>query len=390
MPKPLPILVVVQIVAAGNGQVWLDRGIGEYNTGRFPNAVSSLSMAVREDPDSDMAHYYLANSLLRIGHTQRSMQEYKAAFMTSRSEEMSENCRRVLQAYRQPIPAVHRETLGVHMVRQQLPAVTSDSVKHLNEMANQRNGGRGREVDSHPGGPAVFDNGLGDQGQLKLDWDAWIDNFRMAFNAHLNKEVNVRGLRQKSGRSKMVFSVDSSHRLRGRIVESNCGEIFDESLLVTTRKMDGWRDLAFPRASAIPGFNFSMNWNYGEPRPDTQTSVAADLRRTTASLRVPQGLRGVQGRLGSHGVSGTLASQNVSGTLGNGKVSGTLGNGKVSGTLGSGNVGAGLSAGQAAGMPLPTFSTEVSGLLLPRKKPVELKAVPQALPGLPKEGKDRK
>lgn len=399
MSRTISAIIFAQLIAAGNAQMWLDSGLREYASGRYADAARSFSMAVREDPASDIAHYHLANSLLRIGHRARSMQEYQTAYTLSRSAELSENCRRALEAYGQRIPVVRRESLGVHRERLKLSPVEVDSVKHINDLAAGRSGGRSSLTESHSGGVEVFKGAPENKGQLRADWNAWIDNFRMAFNGQLGKELRARGQMRRSGRARMVFSVDTRRKLRGKIVDSDAPEAFNVSLIETTRKMDGWQDLTFPHDSAIPGFNFTMSWDYGAPLPDGQTDTTAALRRTTAGLRTPAGQHGTAGSLGVGRVSGQIGAGQTGGALSAGKtggalstqaVSGKIGAGKITGQLGQSGATGALSAGGSDGLPLPTFDTSVTGLLLPKKKMEELKAKPLSLPLSKKMEKSRK
>lgn len=105
-----------------------------------------------------------------------------------------------------------------------------------------------------------------------------------------------------------------------------------------------------------------MGWDYGPTRPLTREEVIAEIQRTNGSiLRTPQGRAAVAARLANNDASGKLISTQASGSLVSANTSGRL-------------------AGKSGNLQLPSFSTSVSGLVIPHAKPVELKATPDALP----------
>jgi hypothetical protein len=344
-------------------QSWYARGLNDYSTGHYAGAVSSLSMAVQQDPGNDMAHYYLANALLRIGHQQRALQEYSRAYECAQSEELASNCMTVLKYYRQQVPL--RSSPRRMRMRAAMRAYTSQSVEAINNLAGQQSTNRERATDSSRDGVQVFKAAPESGGGMKLLWDRWIEEYRIGFNTVLAQQM--RGV-PLSGRTKMVFSVDKDRHLRGRILETDAPVFVTDNLLATTRSLDGAKLLQFPGGSEIPGFNFTMSYTYSAPRADTST--LASMRRTNASLLNPAGQRAVAGALGN---------RDVSGTLGSGQVTGSLRSKNTSAAIGARGTAAGLSAQEAAGIPLPQIDTNVSGLVLPKAKLVELKATPKLL-----------
>lgn len=358
---------------------WLSRGIAQYAHGQYANAVSSLSQAVREDDGNDLAHYHLANALLKTGSQSRALQEYQRAYALSGNFEITTNCKHVLEMYHVKLPdIVTRSSRSTNATRQLTPYSTK-SLEELNSMAQRKTPS---SMESHSGGPEVFKESPENSGLLKEDWDRWIQNFRLEFNTDLFRELRQRGIRRPSGQSQMVFSVDTSRRLRARILRTNANENFNESLLTSTRRLDGTNCLNFPRDSKIKGFNFTMGWDYGAPKPMTREEVVAILRsrNTNANIMRPGGLGATAGRINNTGVGATLSSNDVNGAIKSGD---------VNGALSAGRTGA-LTAGQAGSVGLPSFKTDVSGLILPQEKPVELKAETGALEDPKKKKKKSK
>lgn len=361
MANTLATLLVIQLVCAGD-QVALQRGVSEYRSGQYANAVKSLQAAVKADPHDDVAHYHLANALLKTGNKSAAIKQYQEAYSMSSSEQMTQNCRSVLDLYKAPLPTIlTRSSRSISAVTQLSPYATK-STEELSRLAAQRSRGRVRKLESHPGGPDSFKQAPENTAGLKEDWDRWIQNFRIAFSTEFFRELRALGMRRPSGQSLLVFSVDNHGKLRSRVVRSNARYSFNDSLLATTRRLDHTNLLRFPKDSHIDGFNFTMGWDYGVPQPMSREEIIAELQRTNANIARPSALGATAGRLGANNVNGTLSSNDVNGTLSSSGVNGTLSSAKD-----------GL-AGEAGALGLPTFNTSVSGLVLPAAKPVELDA----------------
>lgn len=358
MKVPIALLL---IASSAGAQSWLDRGMAEYSSRKYPQAVASLQQAVSDDPGSDVAHYYLANAYLSLGKKDRAIVEYKRAYELSHSPEMSANCKTVLDTYHVPVPKLQIESWQSRSARANLSPYTVASREDITAKAQQSGG---RRMDSHRDGVAVFEAAPENRGELQREWDRWIENFRLSFNTVLFRDLGP--LRKAlSGRSEMVFSVDSRQRLRARVVRSDAPSFFNEQLLQTTRTLDGNRVLSFPRESTIPGYNFTMSWDYGTPRP--YESTMAELRNAYAQLRSQQ----------------QTAQQAVAGSLGNRNTAATASSTSTNAALKSSNTSTALQGTQGAlqgtdltGIPLPKFDAKVSGTLLPK---VELRAQPQLL-----------
>ena len=364
------------------------RGIQAYNSRQYASAINNLQSAINRDPENDTAHYFLANSYMAIGHKQHALQEYSRAFQYSMDGEMLDNCARVLEAFHQPLP--HR-TPRSRKSAAGLNPYTTGSVQEMNRLAQTHNSQARRAMESHSSSLDVFKSAPENADGMNRAWDDWILKYRYAFN---NVLKTYTGLRKRSGKTRMVFSVSKGGKLRGRIVDTDAPVFLTDAMLATTRKLDGDPGLNFPPGSQIAGFNFTMTYDYGAPEPEPTTTAALRTTSTSASLRTPSGQGAVAGKLTGTQVGANLSSTNTSATLANkgtsaglklpqgdrASASGTLAGTNVSGKIGSGSTSAGLSVGMADGLSgnadgaLPTVSTDVSGLLLPKPKLPELKA----------------
>jgi hypothetical protein len=174
----------------------------------------------------------------------------------------------------------------------------------------------------------------------------------------------------------MVFSVDKNRRLRGRIVRSDAPVMFNYFLLETTRRIDRAAILDFPAASTLPGYNFTMTWDYGASRNGTDT--VAELLRTEATLR-NQELRANAGSLSTSDTNAALRSSNTSATLRNSSTSAALRSSNTTAALRSSDAASALSSANADALMMPKFDTKVSAQILPKQLPIELKASPGKL-----------
>lgn len=330
---------------------------------------------------------------MACGNKQHALQEYSRAFQYSMDGEMLDNCARVLEAYRQPLP--HR-TPRARRSAAGLNPYTTGSVQEMNRLAETRVSQARRAMESHSSSLDVFKTAPENKDGMNRAWDDWILKYRYAFN---NVLKTYTGGRRRSGKTRMVFSVTNGGRLRGRIVDTDAPMFLTDAMLATTRKLDGDPGLGFPPGSQIPGFNFTMTYDYGAPEPEPTTTAALRTTNTSAALRTPAGQGAVSGKLTGSQVSSNLTSTNTSATLSNkstnaglklpqaerATASGTLSGTNVSGKLGAGSTGAGMAAEMADGLAagsdgaLPSVSTDVSGLLLPKPKMEELKAAPAKL-----------
>lgn len=358
-------LVLVRNPAYAAG--YMERGMKEYSAGQYKQAITSLRLAIEREKSSDLAHYYLANSLMSTGNRNEAALEYKRAFMLATSESMANNCRRALKGLNVPLPRMDEEDMKTRTARANMTPYSVASVNALSELAGQR-ANSPKILESHRDGVMQFKTAPESTPDMQAKWDKWIEDFRLEFNTSLYRMMGPT-FSACSGKVKMIFSVDSRGKLRGRILESTAPFFYEYYLLATVRKLDGAPVLDFPSGSSIPGYNFTMGWSNGPPKSQYNRNTMAELRRLGYQLRRNPitGEQAVALRLGDNQVNGSLSSKNTSAQL-------------------AANNAAGMLTSQRAGaLPIPNFDAVVAGIVLPRKPVPELKAAPLALDDLPKQ-----
>lgn len=309
-------------------------------------------------PNSDMAHYMLANELYKRGLKDRAVQQYRAAFGLTRNQKMRNFCQDMLK------------TLGVTVAgsvsaagyRVNAPAwmsaASSDRLEKFHDMAHRKQAANPHS-DSHSDGVAMFSQTPG------REFDSWITEFRIRYGKAFMQQLNSKGYRAAFGQTQMVFSVDKEHHLRSRLVQTTAPMAITDCLLEATRMMDGKAVLDFPPGTNTNGFNFAMSWVYPE-YPRNMATVAAAMRNNDGRAALMRGNQATAASLNYNDTHASLSSNNVNGTINSKDAHGNLvgksgASAGVAGKLGDGNV---------------SFTTDVAAMLMPRAKPVELKAAP--------------
>gem|GEM_PF-1625167 len=361
---PFCIALLLALTVATNSAYaskLLDRGIKEYSSGQYKQAISTLHQAIAQENSSDVAHYYLANALMSTGNRNEAALEYKRSFMLATSESMANNCRRALKGLNVTLPRVDEEDMKTRSARANMTPYSVASVDALSELAGRR-ANSPKILESHRDGVEQFKTAPEASPEMRAKWDKWIEDFRLEFNTSLYRMMGP-SFSANSGKVKMIFSVDSRRKLRGRILESTAPFFYEYYLLATVRKLDGSPVLAFPSGSSIPGYNFTMGWTNGPPKTQFNRNTLLELRRLSYQLRRNPftGEQAVALKLGDNQANGKLSSQSTSAEL-------------------AANRAAGMLTSQKAGAPpIPNFDAIVSGLVLPRKPVAELKAASLAL-----------
>lgn len=79
----------------------LQQGIASYNAAEHSKAVSYLHAHLSKNQNDAVAHYYLANSLLKLGQAEKAIAEYRKAYDLSKDQTLKQYC---LQAVEQISP----------------------------------------------------------------------------------------------------------------------------------------------------------------------------------------------------------------------------------------------------------------------------------------------
>lgn len=95
-------------------------------------------------------------------------------------------------------------------------------------------------------------------------WDAWIARFTRSFQHVLTAFLAQDATTQVTGRAACIFSVDKRGNLRGHIYASTGDGVLNQALIKTIQTLNHSRILEFPPESKVTGWNFRMTWNYGQ------------------------------------------------------------------------------------------------------------------------------
>lgn len=100
--------------------------------------------------------------------------------------------------------------------------------------------------------------------EFSPEWDAWIKKFRRQFNHILLRRLSLKAKDETQGATGVVFSLDDSGHLRGAIYDSTATDGLNECLMATIHDLTGSRLLTFPENTHISGWNFRMRWNFAK------------------------------------------------------------------------------------------------------------------------------
>lgn len=105
-------LLISALFALGSLSAWaagtVDNGVKQYNLGRYRHAILYFSLAVEEEPHNALAHYYLADSLVRTGHHEEAIVEYGLCYRLNPHSQVAAYCKQALKGYKQPIAAADK------------------------------------------------------------------------------------------------------------------------------------------------------------------------------------------------------------------------------------------------------------------------------------------
>jgi tetratricopeptide (TPR) repeat protein len=127
---PLALIACIGIAAPVLGATSMyNDGVADYQNGRYQQAVVKLAKATGAEPKNAVAHYYLANALVKCADHQQAAEEYRASLMLDPTGSVSVFCRAALKGYNKPLPTEqeaqsYRGTVGgASAVRQSLSQI---------------------------------------------------------------------------------------------------------------------------------------------------------------------------------------------------------------------------------------------------------------------------
>jgi len=384
----------------------IQKAIEYYNSGNLTQAIPLFVQDLKANPDNGTAHYYLGLALKKIGQDANAINELETAVKVCPAGLTQTLAEQALHAGLAPekkaeAPPVWSslmaaatgnlfgvETIptarGVSIKPPDLAGPLSDTIKNGKRWL--KNGGPPAESSHRVGGSRPYSvaadvMSLGDLMELANqsrsidarwrsnpngvvrysqapeftpDWDHWILVFRKAFNRQLFRHLGKNYRDEKGGMASVIFSLDKEGHLRGCIYESTADDIVNQCLVETVREMNGTYILAFPPTSHVTGWNFRMNWNFAralayiKASRERQAIAEAKARILTTEAKLKQ--------------KSLEAAQKAKAE-------------KL----------AQLPDKKTAAKIVPSLQVrqKVSALLMPKAKPLELKAVPMKLTDLP-------
>lgn len=119
----------------------LQQGIASYNASDHPRAVSLFHTHLAKNQNDAVAHYYLANSLLKLGQQEKALEEYRKAYELSKDPTLRQYC---LQAIQKATVAPKQDAAPHQLSKEESDVAKSlERIKRQSELARDnkiRNG----------------------------------------------------------------------------------------------------------------------------------------------------------------------------------------------------------------------------------------------------------
>jgi len=382
----------------------IQKAIECYKSGNLATAVPLLVQDLKEHPENGTAHFYLGLALKKMGQDANAINELETAIKICPPGVTQALANQALHgslppAQKKVAPPIWSTVLaaasgtlfgvettatahGVAFKPPDIAGPVSAAIKRGKQLL--KNGGKMPPPQNfQPGAPRPYSSAadvmsMGDLMELAArsrsidqkwrsdsfgvirfaqapeftpEWDRWIMAFRKTFNRQLLRHLGNDYQNETSGTASMIFSLDKEGHLRGCIYQSTADDVCNQCLMKTIRDMNGTYVLAFPPTTHITGWNFNINWNF---------------TRALAYIKAQKERQAIaEAKARSLAVEAKLKQQQLA------------------------------EAQKAKALKLAQLATEaklksalqvkqkVSALLLPKAKPVELKATPVKLTDLP-------
>jgi hypothetical protein len=193
------------------------------------------------------------------------------------------------------------------------------------------------------------------------DWNLWIRRFRRTFDSMVLRHIAKVAKDEKNGTASIIFSLDKFGHLRGCVYNATANDTLVDCLLDSIRELDRSYILEFPPESGISGWNFRMRWNFGRALAFVQSVRQMKIDALTRARKLYQEKLNAQ-LLAKKKEAELKAKQD--------KLS-------KEEKLAKEKLAAKMAASQVM------IKTDVAGLVLPKPKPVELKAQQLKLSDMP-------
>jgi hypothetical protein len=197
--------------------------------------------------------------------------------------------------------------------------------------------------------------------EMGEDWKWWIKRFCRTFDSMVFRHIAKAAKDEKSGTASIIFSLDKFGHLRGCVYNATASDTLINCLLDSIRELDRSYILAFPVDTRISGWNFRMRWNFGPALAYVQSVRQMKIDALTRARKLYQEKLNAQllakkKEAELKAKAGKLARQEK---------------------LAKEKNAAKMAASQVV------IKTGVAGVMLPKPKPVELKAQQLKLSDMP-------
>jgi hypothetical protein len=402
------------LVACAADKDLVDRAVKEYEAGNMERAIPLLIQAVKEDDGNGKAHYYLGLAEKRLGKSADAIKQLEGAIKLCPTPMLQALVKEALsngaappaqqqgqQHSNDPFgwlsnigsnvsgmfggaqkPAAGNSADGsqwpwfrppdlmapvrdlVKNTRQWIksngpaksnggtapPGSLAAGIIHMGELQSLVGESHTARWVSEPGGVQAFYQAP----EFTPEWDRWIYQFRRAINIILTRHLLHETNGETEGTASVVFSLDKDRNLKGCVCSGTGDDTLKQCMVETIKELNHNKGLAFPK-TAITGWNFRMQWDFGRllsmiklVRERQEEIAKLAMKKATTTLDTNAKLK--------------LAQEGAKAKIG--KLS-TSTRTKVAVRVATINV-----------------KTELVGQILPKAKPLELKAIPLKLSDL--------
>jgi hypothetical protein len=375
----------------------VDKAVKEYNAGNIDRALPLLIDAVKKDDKNGKAHYYLGLAEQKLGQKADGIRQLETAvkllptgMVQSMAKQALSDANGTPEQQQQQQGWFNLQNMGNNIwnffgggqktptgaapakpaepwfkppdifkpMRDMAPdwfhghdnsthpsGISGASIMHMGEMQGyvEQSHHNAKWV-SDPVGVTSFFEAPG----LDQNWNVWIWRFRRAINLVLTRHMLHDLTNETTGKAAVVFSLDKDGNLKGYIYATTADDALNKCLVDSIKALNHNKWLEFPPSSHIKGWNFAMKWDFARLLDYIRIVRARQKELETKMAMTSTDAKLKANAKGAHATIGKLPK--------------TKKETKV-----------------AVIVPAVSVKTGVSGQIMPKAKPVELKAKPLSL-----------
>lgn len=163
---------LIQPANAATTNSELQQGIASYNASDHARASSYLHSYLAKNQNDAVAHYYLANTLLKLGQAENAISEYRKAFQSSKDATLKQYCLQAIQSASAGGQAKPEPAMAAASMKQDSDVTKSlERIKRQSELAKD-NKIRNGDADAKD----KLNRGTHDVRELEMERDLKIHN----------------------------------------------------------------------------------------------------------------------------------------------------------------------------------------------------------------------